>query len=58
MSKKMVKIVAIVISAVFIIGLLFSAIYGIAYADTLQDQLKKADQKKQQAQTKMNNAKK
>ena len=58
MSKKMVKIIAIVISAVFIIGLLFSAIYGIAYADTLQDQLKKADQKKQQAQTKMNNAKK
>ena len=46
MSKKMVKIIAIVISAVFIIGLLFSAIYGIAYADTLQDQLKKADQKK------------
>ena len=52
------KLIAIVISVVFIVGLLFSALYGIAYADTLQEQLKKADKKKQEAQTKLENVKK
>ena len=41
MSRKLVRIIAVVISAVFLLGLLFSAIYGVAYADTLQEQLDK-----------------
>lgn len=58
MNRKAVKIIAATISFVFVIGLLFSALYGIAYADTIQDQLKKADQKKQEAQTKLNKVEK
>lgn len=54
MDRKAVRIIAFVISAVFIAGLIFSAIYGIAYADTLQEQLNKANQKKTEAQTKLN----
>ena len=49
-SKKTVKIVALIISIVFIAGLLFSAIYGVAFAETLQEQLDKANEKKLEAQ--------
>ncbi len=58
MNRKSVKIIATIISVIFVVGLLFSALYGIAYADTIQDQLKKADQKKQEAQTKLNKVEK
>lgn len=58
LNRKVVKIIATIISVVFVVGLLFSALYGIAYADTIQDQLKKADQKKQEAQTKLNKVEK
>lgn len=58
MNRKTVKIVACIIAFVFIVGLLFSAIYSVAYADTLQEQLNKADKKKQEAQTKLENVKK
>lgn len=58
MKRKTVKLIAIIVSAFIIFGLIFSALYGIAYADTLQEQLKKADAKKQEAQTKLDNVKK
>ena len=54
MDRKIVRIIALTISIVFIAGLVFSAIYGVAYADSLQDQLNKANQKKTEAQTKLN----
>ena len=54
MNRRIVRAIAILISAVFIAGLIFSAIYGVAYADSLQDQLNKANQKKNEAQTKLN----
>ena len=54
MDRKAVRIIALAISIVFIAGLIFSAVYGIAYADTLQDQLNKANQKKTEAQQQLN----
>jgi len=58
LSRKTVKIISIIIAAALIIGMLFSALYGVAYADTLQEQLEKADKKKKDAQTKLNTVKK
>lgn len=54
MDRKAVRIIALAVSIAFIAGLVFSAVYGIAYADTLQDQLNKANQKKTEAQEKLN----
>lgn len=54
MNKLAVKIIALVISIVLILGIAFSAIYGVVYADTLQQQLDKANQKKTEAQANLN----
>ena len=54
MNRKTVKITAFIIAAAFIAGLVFSAVYGIAFADTLQEQLNKANLKKQEAQSNLN----
>ena len=54
MDRKAVRIIALAVSIAFIAGLIFSAVYGIAYADTLQDQLNKANKKKTEAQQQLN----
>ena len=58
MDKKAVRIIALIISIGFVVGLLFSAIYGVAYGATIDEQLKASDKKQKEAKSKLENVKK
>ncbi len=59
MSKKMVKIIAVLISAVFIFGAVASIAAEIVFAEpSVQEKIRQAEQKKKDAQGKLNETKK
>ncbi len=56
MSRKIVKITAIIISAIFILGLVGSLCMQFAFAASLQDQLNQANKEQKAAEQKRNEA--
>ncbi len=54
MSRKTVKWISIIIAAVFVFGTISSILFELAYAETTQQKINKAEQNKKDAQNKIN----
>ncbi len=54
MSRKTVKWISIIIAAVFVFGTISSILFELAYAETTQQKINKAEQSKKDAQNKIN----
>ncbi len=54
MSRKTVKWISIIIAAVFVFGTVSSILFELAYAETTQQKINKAEQNKKDAQNKIN----
>lgn len=56
MNKKTVRWISMIIAAIFIFGTISSIVFEIAYAETTQQKINKAEQNKKDAQKKLNAA--
>lgn len=54
MNRKTVKWISIIIAAVFLFGTISSILFELAYAETTQEKINKAEQSKKDAQNKIN----
>ncbi len=57
MNRKTVRWISMIIAAVFIFGTVSSIVFELAYAETTQQKIDKAEQNKKDAQKKLNDAK-
>ncbi len=56
MSKKTVRWISLIIAAIFVLGTVSSILFELAYAETTQQKINAAEQKKKDAQKKINEA--